>query len=349
MFHLILTLDYELFGNGSGCLKHCVVKPTEQCLSSLNKHSAHMDFFVDASEFIALNRYPEFFAEGMASVEQQLSEAAKTHSLQLHLHPQWLDAEFNGKDWQLQLDKWRIGDLSDADIERCTDEALQYIRSLLPENNDRHCKVFRAGGWAIQSNPSVYRILSDRGIVLESTVAPEIYNPSKGDWFDFRGAPKLPCWPIMDDLMRVAPSGAPLVEVPIATARVGRQKHLQAIKQHRSEPPFPSGCSGSYAGPNSKWQSIRGKISKLMRAGTAMLDFSTMPGWLLIELTQRYMEQQKNNSVPVPIVAIGHNKNFTSASNGHLQEWLQWVAAQPNVEFSSYATWYGRYQQVMAT
>ena len=348
-FHLILTLDYELFGNGSGCLEHCVSRPTDACLNILKQFEAPMAFFVDASEFRALKSYPEPFACGMAVVESQLQAAVEQgHKLQLHLHPQWLGANYEHGQWQLDMSKWRIGDLSSTDMQQCVDEGLDYLREVLAgcsTDTSDHLQVFRAGGWAIQPSAKLVPILSKAGIRFESTVAPNAYNPAAGDWFDFRRCSTRPSWPIDTDVcLEGAADSARLIEVPIATAKVSKLSHYKALKENRSGPAFPSGCVGSYAGANTKSQEMLGKFSKLLRLGYVMLDFSTMPGWMLIDISKRYLQKFAQADQPVPLVAIGHNKNFTEQSQLHLRTWLQWVADEPAISLSTYQQWYSAYR-----
>lgn len=343
--HLILTIDYELFGNGSGCLEHCVVEPTQTCLTILQDYEATLSFFVDATEFIALKQFSKYFENGLQKVENQLKRAADAgHSLQLHLHPQWIGAEFDGKNWHLDSKKWRIGDLDQRQIATCVADGIGYLKSLLLQHNDLtspHCKVFRAGGWAIQPATAVLSTLQKFGVVMESTVAANAYNPSRGDWFDFRSSPLLPYWWVKDDVCKSVPETlASILEVPIATAYVGRVNHAKALKEHRSGPLFPNKCIGTYDGPNNRFQEWLGKASKLLRMGRVMLDFSTMPGWMLIDITQRHLSRFSSEYNTIPIVAIGHNKNFSQKSAENLVIWLDWVKQQSNITFSSYSRWH---------
>jgi len=353
-YHLILTIDYELFGNGTGCLEHCVINPTRQCLDTLAAFSAPMTFFVDSSEFRAIKQVSQK-QQGYAEfndVEQQLKKALSDgHNLQLHLHPQWLDATYDptvtqGTPWTLAYDKWRIGDLGKEDLERCIVEGMEYLTQLLPTNNGtenrQHLHVFRAGGWAIQPCSQVLKALTAHGITVETTVAPGAYNAAKGDWYDFRKTPKAPFWPIDDDICTASNtpiSQADMLEAPIATASIGRIKHIKALLENRRQPSLPEGCTGSYDGPNNKQQALAGKASKVANIGRVMLDYSTLPSELLIEVTQQTMAQFAHEKHPVPIVAIGHNKNFTQHSNEHLATWLQWAHAHPDIHLSDYRQW----------
>ena len=340
-FHIILTIDYELFGNGSGCLKHCVLNPTSQCLSTLDPFKAPLSFFVDATEFQAISEvHKEGHYPAYPKIEAQLSDACNTdHNLQLHLHPQWLSARYKDPDWELDFSKWRIGNLSQQDVDVSIENGLAYLRSLLGSNYDpqQHLIAYRAGGWAIQPSDKIIPALQSHGIQIDTTVAPGMLNPAKGDWFDFRNSPKLPFWQCDRDVLQTSESG--ICEVPIATEKVGYTKRFKALREHRQTPSLPNDCHGSYGGPNSQWESIKEKITKLGHMNTAMLDFCTTPGWLLIEITQRYMQRFQFHTGPIPIVAIGHNKNFTETSSKALHQWLDWAASQGDITFSDFRKW----------
>lgn len=334
-FHLILTLDYELFGDGSGCLGACVVEPTDRCRAIAEAHDARLTLFVEALEFAALARLDGApGADKYPEVEQQLSRlAASGHALQLHLHPQWLDAHHEAGNWHLDFSKWRVGSLSNSDLARCFDEGQAYLNRFA-----KQATVFRAGGWTIQPEGHVLEQLNERHITVDSTVAPGLYNAATGDWYDFRNAPALPYWSIQDDVCSPVSDG-PVIEVPIATARIGVAAHAKALREAKQLNQFPEGCSGSYNGPNDRLQWARGRVSKVMGLGTVMLDFSTLPAWALIEATRRYMQRFANTEGPIPIVAIGHNKNFSARSQAAFTTWLEWCAQNAQIGFSDYDTW----------
>ncbi len=62
----------------------------------------------------------------------------------------------------------------------------------------------------------------------------------------------------------------------------------------------------------------------------------------MIKVTETYManvSSLNDTSSPLPMVAIGHNKNFTSTSQQNLKEYLIWVQANPDIQFSDYSRW----------
>lgn len=343
-YHLISTFDYEIFGDGTGCLDHCLLRPMNQGLEAAESVGSPQTLFIDLLEFASLrlasqSNHP--LAAHYPEVEQQIcSLNGRGHNIQWHIHPQWLDAKPTDDGWQLDFSKWRIANLSPADIARCFEDALEYANALGLFKHNNNGQIFRAGGWSIQPSNTVLSELIERGIFIDSTVAPGVKNWSSGDWFNYAKAPKhLPFWHIDGDVCSPVQQGA-LIEVPIATHNIGRVAHFKALKETRAHPGLPCGCHGTYHGPNNKVQDILGKVGKVINMGTVMLDISTLPSWALIKATEGYMERFANSDAPVPIVCIGHNKNFTDRSADNFKRYLEWLDQHSDIQFSDYLTWH---------
>lgn len=328
-FHLIPTLDYELFGDGSGCVDKCLTEPTARCRGIVERHGGQLTLFVEALELACIR---DAMPADFDLVHRQLSDMAGQHELELHLHPQWMSAKKHAAGWDLDFDLWRIGDLPVADQAACLDRGIEFLTSY------RQPKVFRAGAWAIQPGHAMTSLLAERGIGIDSSVAPGAWNPARGDWFDFRAAASLPYWKAGEDVCCEDDAGS-VIEVPIATHQVGPVAHGRALVGSKSEPAFPPGCDGTYHGPNDRVQSLRGKVGKVLNLGLVMLDFSTLPAEMLIASTRACMSRFADESADVPIVAIGHNKNFSRRSEAHLEAWLDWAVAEPDLELSSFSRW----------
>ena len=92
---MILTFDYEVFlGHQTGTIDNCVLKPTRQILEVLKQNNAKAIFFVDATWLLFLK---ENIPADLRLVEEQLLDIIKTGStVELHLHPQWINAYIIG-------------------------------------------------------------------------------------------------------------------------------------------------------------------------------------------------------------------------------------------------------------
>ena len=99
--NLIITADYEVYGNGSGCVINCLIKPTDELLKVANRYKIPVTFFVDVCEIWAFEAVEEAGLWDLdyspsALIKEQLKNAIKDgHDVQLHFHPQWLEYEYS--------------------------------------------------------------------------------------------------------------------------------------------------------------------------------------------------------------------------------------------------------------
>ena len=333
--HMILSVDYEIFGNGLGYVGPCVVDPARRIMKVAKAFDAPITFFVEATEFIAMK------ASGVSvnGVHQQLAHAvARGHDAQLHIHPQWEQAtNSSGGTWKVDNDCWRIGDLPFEDSLRLLRTGKTWLEEAVDSANYR-VLAFRAGGWCIQPSGAMVQALLQLGFLVDSTVAPGFRNVARGEWSDFRSVPGKAYWKTDEDVCRADLSG--LWEVPIVTGRIAPWRHLRAVKSSRSsgDGGLACGCEGNYRGPDGGWGRWKGKLGKLMGLGHVMLDFSTMPVDVLTDVTLQWIDRYGDDAKALPLVAIAHTKNFTLASAQHLADYLTWVQEQ-GIQFSTYGQW----------
>jgi len=294
---------------------------------------APITLFVEALEFIAMERLC-----GDYRVRDQLQGALKNgHDAQLHIHPQWLGASKGKNNWALDMGKWRIGDLSCNEAYNALSHGKKWLEAIAAQHGGYKCLAFRAGGWCIQPSESVIASLQKLGFAVDSTVAPGFRNTSPGEWYDFRGMPALPYWQTTGDVCREGPAG--ILEVPIVTGKIGCLRHLQAVQRSRiQEWGFAPGCKGSYQGADGLLGRLRGKASRLADLGRVMLDLSTMPVDVLIDVTGQWLSEHGQNAAALPLVAIAHSKNFTRESEAGLEEYLHW-AQSVGLVFSTFGGW----------
>ncbi len=338
--HLILTVDYEVFGNGAGCLKHCVVEPASRLLQAADQFGAPVTLFAEAAEMMAIER--EMGDEAVGGVREQLAGAvAAGHDVQLHLHPQWQGAtRRHDGSWDLDLTRWRIGDLPEEETESLIADGKGWLDAVaFAGTPGRHCMAFRAGGWCIQPSAGVVRSLQRQGFAVESTVVPGMRRSSPGEWSDFRAAPDLPFWRVDGDVCQPRASG--LWEVPIVSGSLARFRQLAGELQARNttNSRFAPNCHGSSTpGSGTSLTRVAATVRKLLDLGLAKLDFATMPATALVAITEEWMRRFGDAHQPTPIVAIAHTKNWTDRSTAQLTEYLKW-ARDARIRFSTYSDW----------
>lgn len=329
---LIVTVDYELFGNGEGCVEPCVLRPARQMMKISERHGYPLTFFVEALEFDAMEHHLDDHR-----ARAQLRNAVRSgHDIQLHLHPQWWQAtpSTDGR-WNLEMSWWRIGDIGEELCSEMVTRGKTWLEAVADSPGYR-CLAFRAGGWCIQPSEHVLKVLEKSGFKIDSSVAPGARNATSGVWYDFRNTPTKPYWSIKDDVCKE--KKGMLWEVPIATGRVQRMRRLRILQDiKKRNGGLAPDCMGSYRSVANSIARWKGQISKLARLGHVMLDVSTMPADVLIDVSRQWLTRFSDNE-QVPLVAIAHTKNFTDRSAEHLVAYLNW-ARQEGIQCSTFKGW----------
>ena len=92
---ICITLDYELcLGLKTGSVFNTLIYPMNQLSNIFDNYNVKATLFVDASYLLALNKRKREFPileEDYKMITDQLRELKlKGHSIQLHIHPQWI-------------------------------------------------------------------------------------------------------------------------------------------------------------------------------------------------------------------------------------------------------------------
>lgn len=343
----IFTTDYEIFGNGSGCVEKCIIEPTDRMAAILEKVGAKLTIFLDVCEYWA---FEEEFAKGKLKknwaglIRNQLQNLVERgHDVQLHVHPQWMEYSYDGSSWSLNLDHWRTGKLpyesSDhpklglKNLFARGKETLEHM--ICPIKPDYRCEVFRAGAWSIQPEEKVLEAMLMNGFKIDSTVAPGLKFADDYTYYDFSAAPfhkqryKISKSITQEDKMGV------LWEVPIFTHNVSimRKLYFQALKRIKGLEMRPQGCKGSAVATinKSKFQKIKDVISQQRTMFTYSDAISSEE---MIYFARRALKLAAKQDKITPIVAISHPKSF--ANEKELEKLMNWLDKQNNVTFSNY-------------
>ena len=110
MFVLIITIDYELPYDKRPDVRSHMIRPTNSLLNIVQKYGAKLTIMAEMAEIWAFEREENFgFNEYLGydpstEIRNQLEQAIRLgHDVQLHLHPQWLDARWGKNGWQLRF------------------------------------------------------------------------------------------------------------------------------------------------------------------------------------------------------------------------------------------------------
>jgi hypothetical protein len=247
MKELILTIDYELFGDGSGDIFNHLIEPTNQILNLCNNFDIKITIFFEVIEYLKLK---EEWSKGnkmgyktnpIEAIEKQIQYAAlNQHDIQLHIHPQWINAKHINGNWEVDFNNWRLGDFkikgdySIFSILRDGKKALEnIIKQVLPEYT---CIGLRAGGYNIMPSTEVYSAMKELGLKFDSSIYPGGYENGNLSKFDYRNVPSYLdfWWTAKHDMRLESQDKKEVVEIPIFSLPIRRWKKNINISKVKS-------------------------------------------------------------------------------------------------------------------
>jgi hypothetical protein len=132
--HLVLTDDWELRGDGSGNMRAIQFDTMRGLCDVYERHGFRGSFNVEVMQQLAhLDRaasHPEratLASEWEAAVQEAYRRG---HDIQLHLHPQWRRAEYQGGSWRLD-GAWSLTAYDADEIKSMLRRSRTYLEQLL--------------------------------------------------------------------------------------------------------------------------------------------------------------------------------------------------------------------------
>ena len=239
---LALTLDYELFGDGSGDLFTDVINPTNEILETCSSYNAKITIFFEVVEYWRINEewnkgnHMGYLDNPIVAMENQMRGALRAgHDIQLHVHPQWINAQYN-RGWIVD-DNWCMKDIPlsstesfDMNLISVLHKGKETLEQLLkPELETYCCNIFRAGGFNILPSKNIISALKELGFKVDSSVFYGGYDRNNETDIDFRTLKnKVPYWSVDNgDVLNqnsVVNEGGNIIELPVFSAEIIRYR-----------------------------------------------------------------------------------------------------------------------------
>jgi hypothetical protein len=299
MIECVLTIDYEIYGNGKGSLKELVLEPGEKLRTVLKKFGARAVFFVEAAELECIE---DAGTDGAINdVRRQIRDLYQDgFEIGLHLHPQWCTALCGREGWQLNYEEYNLCTLPEGRVEEIVDRGIGYLRKVtgLAEFTPLS---FRAGNWLLQPSGTVARALANRGIKIDSSVYKGGVQYQYG--LDYRRALKNGYfWRFAEDVNMPDPEGS-LLEIPIYSQMVPTWKVFTGRRVGLQQRATSAGGSSS---------ARIGRLRDFMRFKHPLkLDFCRMTTDELRHMIDAVLKEDRDDPDTFrPLVAIGHTKDL---------------------------------------
>lgn len=249
---LALTLDYELYGNGHGDVVKDIIKPTDRLLAICRQFNIKITIFFEIVEYWKLKETYEAgnnmgYLDNPADImTAQIKKAYQEgHDIQLHIHPQWLDAEYSNGRWYVSKKLWRLSELPEkrenhssygmvelfSKGKRTLEEIIQSL------DLNYRCRILRAGGLNVFPSKKIVSAMRKTGLKADSSVFAGGFSKTDAATYDFREIPNdIPSWHILNDDLtdfnqkKPKTSDVPIFEFPIFALPVRRFRKYDIVR-----------------------------------------------------------------------------------------------------------------------
>jgi hypothetical protein len=299
MIDCVFTLDYEIYGNGTGTLKDLVYEPAQRLRDLFKKWDARFVNFVEVAEFEKIEACGTDSA--IELVRRQVRNLYREgFEIALHLHPQWCNACYRDGRWLLDFSEYNLCALPRNRTAAIVERSLEYLQHMVDEPRFKPLS-FRAGNWLFQPTQPAASVLAENGIKIDSSVFKGGLQHKHG--LDYRAARKNGYyWSFSQDANQPDTAGQ-CIEVPIYTEMV-------PIWRMPTSKRLGFGNNFGTAG-----QDRNGKLNRLrdfLRFQYPLkLDFCRMSLDELTSMVERVVRKDRDQpELYRPLVAIGHTKDL---------------------------------------
>ncbi len=310
---LILSLDYELFGDGSGDVTREQILTTKHLLEVLSPYGAKLTVMFEYGQYVAYNKYGKEnsnLIDDNKKITNQLIELIKNgHDVQLHYHAQWHSAVYDQakKEFKLNLSNIDISNLKYDEIVSVLKDGKQFLEDLLkPYRDDYECIGFRAGSWAVKDEKKLLSALKECGFKIDSSVVPNTKFESEQVNFEYKDSPHQYKYWYIDKVLSKNVCHSEFIELPIYTCKspIAFLKYLNS-KYQASRKTVKQLYGQKISEKNF---SIFQKIKKVITRDYYMADLNTMSSKTLIKMVENGIHDNSDNKEIIPLMFIAHSK-----------------------------------------
>jgi hypothetical protein len=238
IIYLAFVDDWELSGTGSGSVRELQLEPMRELVKIYNAHNVRGSFNAEVMQQLAFRQFAGEHAELKVLADEWDAAVRETlaqgHDVQLHVHPQWTNAVYDGGEWRLTAD-WSILNYEPEEAYRMMLACKEYLENLLrPVKPDYRSVSFRSGSWCIAPSPHMLNLLVRLGIVFDMSIVGGVRYETKNISLDYTSCEEdfLPYYPVMTDARRVSEKREPIICVPTNHFYGSRR---QVFKHHLSK------------------------------------------------------------------------------------------------------------------
>lgn len=324
---VLIEDDWELLGNGLGDVAHLQYLPSLFLMRLADELGMKVTFMAETLQQLTMLRLGEehrglrlqarLWEENVALIKE------RGHDVQLHLHPQWLGARYEGGLFRLGRN-WNVATYDADTRRRIIRESADYLLRLIrPLDPGYTVNAFKAGSWGLQPSEGILADLEAAGIRVVMGPGKGIVYRTDDFYADYEALEEdlYPYHPNYADVRRVARGGSGIVVLPLphftagAGTLVGKvarrvlRRGREAAGRFFYHPPVPAEVAGTSPMMPARSGGVRGAAANAL--GIRSLDVSSAPyeetGPALDQIMARCLAAE---APVVPLVIQSHTKGY---------------------------------------
>lgn len=305
MLNIILTIDYEIFGDGAGDVIKHIIKPTSKILEICDRHKVPLTIMFEVNEYQKFLKYESELSKNLGyspaqEMKKQVLDAySKGHDIQLHIHPQWVDAEYKNLKWIMKDPERSITDFPKTKINAIIQEGKKRIENIVQAMNKDYavqCMRLTNLPW-IEAPVQVHDAMIQNQIYFHSLATSDsLKNNKQGFWY-------------------IDPAQT-IFEIPIhSLTKSGYKKFTwNRIKTAFYRKLYTK--SAISPDPSLRSQGLFFKLKNLIFDPQSIKwDFCKQNNREMIKFLDEAIERYDHLKEDVPLVMIAHSKDFFNGRN----------------------------------
>lgn len=205
-------------GNGTGNVADLQYLPALTMMNILKKYNATMTFMVEVAHQLELKKHtkhPNIKLQSKLWDDTVLLMKEEGFDVQLHLHPQWINAPFENGYFHVSKE-WNIGKYKKGQQNDLVNASIDYLEDLIkPQFSDYKVCAFKAGSWGLQPFDNLYSIFKNRGINVVIGVRDGLTVEGIGIDYSDMEEKNLPYYPQKDKITHISKERGDLAIVPL--------------------------------------------------------------------------------------------------------------------------------------
>lgn len=341
--YILLVDDWELKGNGLGSVQELQYETASFLMDLCEKINIKMTFMVDVAQQLIFNtylNYPEIKEQKELWDDTVKSMYIRGFDVQLHLHPQWIDAKYEDGFFYVG-ENWNISTYPPAAGKHLIKNSVEYLEELIRQDCPEYkVNSFKPGSWAMQPSEGVVQNLLDVGIKLTIGIKKGLYIPNQKIDYRLIEEDTFPYYADEKDITKVSQNQNGMLVMPLAYYSPNllnklsllydlcKNKIVKNIKKSNSKKYIPS-----------KIKNLRPfigyQLTNLFKPYLTHLKIGNQSyGYMKNSFDAVFNRLSKLDENNIPIIIESHTKDFIDNYND-IEKFLKYVVGnyRENVEF----------------